>query len=1673
MGINIDDDASSRTDSPSRRALFAADCRTLARRALGIIGLAIGLSVFADGAVAQSTPITLNPATFPQHSEQGDNFGTDEYNVYYTQGVARALTMPEYGGGGVNTPIAKDIIYYVACQDPTGTVDICPSYTNIVTELGLNFDEDTRTIRGAPTAAGTFVVGYIMIDAANRFSGSTAPSVYSLTAFTFTVFPPMTYLADPANVFSFTSDVAATVFSFTRGVAAGEVTLPANYPLGGTGYKSVEFEGAKKAPPTEIPLTALPSWLTKVRTEQLATPAAYANYYEIGSGDPGACTPGGACVDVYSGTPDQAGRFIFRTDATDRNNAAFAVEFTFLISPPPTFIVSPAPLIFPASATQIVEILPPAEQELDPGVTELLIENPGFSYELPLLYSISGSTFVTIDSSTRALTFSASESSPAPGGVTELTYTATDPHGASASTVLTMDIQTGLAFNPSPPREFSFTAGKQGVYTLPPLTDGTPFAGSVYSYLLSGALQTDNNFSNVVFNAREFRITPRDGAIGAHLLTYLAWDADNTTLSAEVTVRVFAGVDVSRGDLPRALTYTVGAPITPLNFPSASGGSSPLTYTLAAGLADEPIVAGLMFDPIARRLSGTPSDAHDDTFYVYRAADHVDEDYFSTEIAVVAAQTFTAAAPNARTYSADLPIAALTLPDAVGGYGEISYRTTLSRDGFAEPAQAPAGGLNFDLDTRELSGTPRLRGDYILTFTSVDANRAMVSLLFSFTVKPATRFLSRAQDLSFTVGADIGVVRLPAIQGGTPPLVYSLDKTPPNGIVFDAVNRQLTGAPTQVAAAVEYILSVIDSVGVAGTDQHFAIQVFAAPALPTLADHTFTVNHPAAPLTLPSITTGTAPIAYALGGAPIGMVYELLSRVLSGTPNTIGDNMLTYAATDANGVTDRALFAVTVVDAPSFTDAAHFYTFTMGAPAAHTLPQSDGFAVMSYATSPLPDGLTYDADTHSVGGTAARAGEFGATLTGFDANGATADTTLSFLVNVTVQISAPPGAPFRYSVGGGVDLSLPGASGGTLPYTYAISGLPDGLIEVVEGESGHVTSLAGSPSADAIIAGQNPTPYNLTYSVTEANGATDQVVFAMLIYNGPFFTGEPPRIPNYPVDREIPPLTLPGADGDGRPITYTLEPLLDEYGLTFVFDDAMTFGVISGTPTDDAVGVHTLTYTAAYADNSGESVQIVFTIRITRGEHFRELNRALLPKITDAIIGGVNRAIDKRIDLAFTEYALDSSRAQANPRNRATASIGGQRTMAGWLGAHGNALADGTLEWRDWLGDADIALPLSAGATAAHWRRNTNVWFSGAYRRISDEHFREPWRWDGDVRALYLGADAVVEKNLLAGLALSRARADFDYLHAEFGRGDYKVDLDGWHPYVSGRRDAMSWWASASISDGEITIRENARTLKSDVAQQAWSAGVRAIVWRDNINVVTIKGETTANQIDISGSADIPKDNLDVSRTRALIELRKRIPLTAGVLEPQVELGLRNDSGDRGGAGLGGEIVGGLRWSNPQQRLYLATRAYRVVRHSGDYDEWGVYGNLRRDADANGRGLSANIKPHYGASDDAIESARIWADDLHENKPLDITTDEEYSLQVNLRVGYGFAAPGRRLPGTWTPFAEFQDDRDINSYRFGVNWALDDRTQLDVYGERRITDARDEHLLWAKGNVKF
>ncbi|MDE0471444.1 MAG: putative Ig domain-containing protein, partial [Ekhidna sp.] len=160
-----------------------------------------------------------------------------------------------------------------------------------------------------------------------------------------------------------------------------------------------------------------------------------------------------------------------------------------------------------------------------------------------------------------------------------------------------------------------------------------------------------------------------------------------------------------------------------------------------------------------------------------------------------------------QTYTQNTAITTLTLPDAMGGDGTLTYSL--------QPA-LPAG-LSFNAASRQLSGTPTAAAAMAeYTYKVADADNDEATLTFDITVeapddKMPTFGSETIADQTYTQNMEITTLTLPEATSGNGTLTYSLAPGLPTGLSFNATNRQITGTPMAGASTTEHTYKTADA----------------------------------------------------------------------------------------------------------------------------------------------------------------------------------------------------------------------------------------------------------------------------------------------------------------------------------------------------------------------------------------------------------------------------------------------------------------------------------------------------------------------------------------------------------------------------------------------------------------------------------------------------------------------------------------------------------------------------------------------------------------------------------------------------------------------------------------------------------------------------------------------
>ncbi len=500
-----------------------------------------------------------------------------------------------------------------------------------------------------------------------------------------------------------------------------------------------------------------------------------------------------------------------------------------------------------------------------------------------------------------------------------------------------------------------------------------------------------------------------------------------------------------------------------------------------------------------------------------------------------------------------------------------------------------------------------------------------------------------------------------------------------------------------------------------------------------------------------------------------------------------------------------------------------------------------------------------------------------------------------------------------------------------------------------------------------------------------------------------------------------------------------------------------------------------------------------------------DMQKAHVDKVGQALLGrsdpgvyppdGANGKIAKiaktllsestRVTLAST---VDAVRARigaglAGPSEMETSDAG---MASRWLQAmdmHGPQFANDGFEAARMLAGSSFALPLNAeGGDASAVPGGAVFWGSGDWRELSGTS--NGVSWDGRMTSGHLGADMRIRRNTIAGLSLSLSRGSFDYEEgsgATAHSGTYETDQVGVHPYAGVTLSSgVELWAMAGYGTGDVEIRDNHEgTQSGDLTQTSVAAGIQGELYASDSLIkggrttVDMGADGALARAEIEGSGSLASIRSDVELLRVSLEAGHVHTITENtVLTPSLQVAFRSDGGD-GGTGTGLEIAGALGYLDTALDLTLEIRGRTLAGHSGETEEWGFGGLIRKGAGGNGHGLSLSLAPGLGVVDGGGGPSRWTA--LPPTGANDGSRNR-HAAAPHLVTEVGYGLPALNGQGLLTPYAGFvlSEDRGRN-YRAGVRLELGSSMVLGLETLRRERDAEGspEHELMFRATLTW
>ncbi|MGE4614414.1 MAG: putative Ig domain-containing protein, partial [Planctomycetota bacterium] len=546
-------------------------------------------------------------------------------------------------------------------------------------------------------------------------------------------------------------------------------------------------------------------------------------------------------------------------------------------------------------------------------------------------------------------------------------------------------------------------------------------------------------------------LDPQSGAISGTPLEFHAPTphtifAQNDSGQVTVVISIFV-LPASPCDLDFGATqfqFEQDTPLVPIE-PSSGCGPAEL-WTITPTLPE-----GLLFSITSGTISGTPVLPGVATDYLVIASNPFGQGSVSISIEVLLIAPCDLQYPvpvQTLVVGEELP---LQVPSSSCGAADSYSISPVLPDGLLlDPASGGLSGIALDAATTT-------------SHTITAANGIGSSqFLWTLTVQPAAPcdLMYPLSLLSLGVG-DALTPLSPTTNCGDPEN-YSISPALPPGIVLDTDTGVLEGIAQQQQPATSYQLTASNVTG--QTSFELVIEVLPQPPCDLV--------YPSSPLTLqvgvplasqvPSVGCGPVSLYQSAPALPAGLILDLVSGVISGTPTTpVGSASYLIEASNSSGVATSSI-QITVLPQPpcDLQYPVSAQTLVVGEDLPVQLPTNGCGAVDSYSISPaLPPGLSLDQTSGGISGIALDP----ATTTTHVITAANVSGESIFLWTLTVQPLAPcdliyPLAVLSLDVGDTLTPLSPTTSCGDPETFTVVPALPTGI--VLDPDSGVLAGIA-------------------------------------------------------------------------------------------------------------------------------------------------------------------------------------------------------------------------------------------------------------------------------------------------------------------------------------------------------------------------------------------------------------------------------------------------------------------------------------------------------------------------------------------------------------------------------------------------------------------------------------
>ena len=442
-------------------------------------------------------------------------------------------------------------------------------------------------------------------------------------------------------------------------------------------------------------------------------------------------------------------------------------------------------------------------------------------------------------------------------------------------------------------------------------------------------------------------------------------------------------------------------------------------------------------------------------------------------------------------------------------------------------------------------------------------------------------------------------------------------------------------------------------------------------------------------------------------------------------------------------------------------------------------------------------------------------------------------------------------------------------------------------------------------------------------------------------------------------------------------------------------------------------------------------------------------SQAFLPDVLGNMTVRTADLISQRVQQGFNET------------NNISLSLGGQESLRGLIEMSGEITNEGSISWREVLGDSSFAMTLLTGDDFA---APTTIWGVGDYRDLSSSSSSNSW--SGDVFTGQFGIDALIGQEILTGLSASVTENDIEINSENAESLKFALDSTALTPYLSwtSPNQNAELQAIASYGIGEFSINQTDygfETLTSRSYSFALS-GRKELYASDSIlNGVTnlnIIGDSWFASNYIEGQADLLADmQTDAHYLRLRTEGTHQFSFARGSsLTPLISVGIRDDRKDQL-TNFGMELTSGFDYTDPIG-LNLSGTGNMLYAGENTIQKMSLNGTLEYDYGNDNLGLTFGISPSWGQTQASVKNS-IWSSNI-------LTSDQEVGqnsdgTQVSSEIGYGFTlGEDSRKLNLYSGY-EFDTVYD-DQLSLGTRVSIGSNLNLDLEGTRAINTQESE-----------